>query len=104
MSEVGLDRNCTRAGEEEVEGEEKSNLIVGYAFMAANGPKSSEQALNGTQRKEWTDAINSELQFAEENNTWSVIPTSDDMNHNLQTIPSPGVLQEKLGKHRRVSR
>ena len=101
---MGLDRNRTREGEGEEEGEEGANLIVGYAFMVANGPRSIEEALNGTHRKEWTDAINSELQSLEEHDTWPVIPTSNDTNDNLRTISSRMVLKEKLGEDGGVSR
>ena len=98
-----LDKNHTREGEGAGEGEESANRIVGYAFMVANGPKSIEEALNGTQRKEWTDAINSELQSLEGHDTSSVVSSSNDMNGNLQPISSQMVLQEKLGEDGKVS-
>ena len=103
MSEVALDRNHTREGEGEGEGEESANLIVGYALMVVNGPKSIEEALNGTHRKEWTNAINSELQCLEGQDTWSVVSTSNDTNGNLLTISSRIVLQEKLGEDGQIS-
>ena len=104
MSELVLDRNHTREGEGGGEGEESANLIVGYAFMIANGPKSIEEALNSTHRKEWTDAINSELQSLEGHDTWSVVSSSNHTNGNLPTISSLMLLQEKLGEDGRVSR
>ena len=104
MSEVVLDRNCTKEDKGEEEGEESANLRVGYAFMVANGPKSIEEALNSTHRKEWTDTINSELQSLEGHDTWSVISTSNDSHNYLLTISSPMVLQEKLRENAQVSR
>ena len=104
MSEVVLDGNCIREGEGEGEGEERANLIVGYPFMVANGPKSIEEALNSTHRMEGTDAINSEFQSLEGHDTWSVISTSNDTSYDLQTISSGMVSQEKLGKDGQVSR
>jgi len=103
ISEVALDRNHTREGEGEVEGEESANLIVVYAFMVVNGPKSIEEALNGTHRQEWTEAINSEVQSLEGHDTWSVVSTSNDMNGNLQIISSRMVLKETLREDRMLS-
>lgn len=83
MSEVELDRNGSQEGKGERERERSANQIVGYRFMVANGPGLRDEALNSTNKKEWTKPINSVLESLERHNKWSVVSTSNYIYDNL---------------------
>jgi len=82
--------------------EDSTSFGVYYPFMVTNGPHWIHAALNGTDRKDWVKAINSELDSREAHNSWTVV-SDKDKTKALCTISSCMVLQEKLSEDGRVA-